>query len=277
MLNEITEFNSYTGKINYAVTSKRDNTYLGRFTFGMLLNFEGLSRVLTIIARGFMWENETSPDIEKAQRALLAWCSISTKKKIAKEEWQYETDFSYLHKEFPELVDRNGNGWFCRHVRNIVDFVSNNPDKVMKTSVSACEKLKTGFEREWRKKVLQMQISLFDENTKGAWILRFDDILADALSLGALKDKTTDLSADIIQTATDLCPEEIPSQVIIELLKYYFANKEDDCEWVVIPVANFDAYFGNMSFSKKWLGKLPEEIIKKQSRYGVCKIKVNIG
>ena len=46
---------------------------MGRFTFDMLLDFEGLSRVLTIVARGYMWQGE-EPDIERAARALRA-CS----------------------------------------------------------------------------------------------------------------------------------------------------------------------------------------------------------
>ncbi len=274
MINEIAEFNSYIGKAQYSATSKRDNSYLGRFTYGMLLDFEGLSRVLTIIARGYMWEDETNPDIEKAKNALLAWCSIPERKSSGKEEWQFGTDFSRLNNEFSELVDKKGNGWFCRHVQNIISFVLSNPDMVMKQSVTACEKLKSGFDREWRKKVLQMQIPLYDENTKGAWILCFEDVLAEALSLGPLKNTEVNLPRTVTEVALDLSPKEIPQEVILTLLEYYYANKYDDSEWVILPVTNFDAYFGSMIFSKKWLGKLPEEIFQKQSRYGVCKIRV---
>ncbi len=277
MINEIAEFNSYIGKVQYSATSKRDNSYLGRFTYGMLLDFEGLSRVLTIVARGYMWEDESNPDIEKAKNALLAWCSIPEMKSTGKEDWQFRTNFSHLNSEFPEFVDKKGNGWFCRHVHNIISFVLSNPDKVMKQSVTACEKLKSGFDREWRKKVLQLQIPLFDENTKGAWILRFEDILAEALSLGPLKNKEVHLPRIITEEALKLSHNEIPQEVILTLLEYYYANKGDDSEWVALPVTNFDAYFGSMSFSKKWLGKLPEQIFQKQSRYGVCKIKVNNG
>ena len=44
-----------------------------------------------------------------------------------------------------------------------------------------------GFKTEWKKKVRQLQVPIFALNTKAAWALRFDDILADALELSALR------------------------------------------------------------------------------------------
>lgn len=49
MLNEWEEFLQYTRPVTYTATGKRDTTYLGRFTFDTLMDFEGLTRVLTII------------------------------------------------------------------------------------------------------------------------------------------------------------------------------------------------------------------------------------
>ncbi|MBQ2357235.1 MAG: hypothetical protein II395_00605, partial [Ruminococcus sp.] len=45
------------------------------------------------------------------------------------------------------------------------------------------------------------------------------------------------------------------------LVKYYIANKPLDNDKVVLPVTNFDAYFGNGTFSKKWLPKEFDDII----------------
>ena len=42
------------------------------------------------------------------------------------------------------------------------------------------------------------------------------------------------------------------------LIAYYKANKPDDSDWVVLPVASFDAYYGNTNFSRKYLSKIPE-------------------
>lgn len=43
----------------------------------------------------------------------------------------------------------------------------------------------------------------------------------------------------------------------------------------ILPVANFDAYFGNTSFNRKWLNKMSEDIIQRQKQsYGVCRYRV---
>ena len=256
MLNEPEEFKAYTKFPMYNANGKRDMSFLGRFTFDMLIKQIGLHRVLTTIARGYMFESET-PDIDRAKGALRAWCSLPTEKK---EVWKINTNFSNLHTEFPDLVDEDGRGWFYRHVHNICDFVKNNPGFVSKTAVSKCELLRKGFDKEWEKKVIQFQVPIFSNTTIGTWILRFDDILADALELGALKNKDFSLSDSIGEyIKTHISPS---AQPVAELLvKYYFANKPHDTDKVVLPVTNFDAYFGNGTFSKKWLPKEFDSII----------------
>ena len=64
MLNEWNEFQDYTGAVNYTARNKQDTTYLGRFTFDTILDFEGLNRVLTILARGFLFHNEDGSPAE---------------------------------------------------------------------------------------------------------------------------------------------------------------------------------------------------------------------
>jgi len=87
MLNEWREFLDYTGKATYAAKAKSDTTYMGRFTFEAFLDFEGLSRVLTILARGYLFHDkegtilpEPRSRIEYARRALCAWCSVPDSK-----------------------------------------------------------------------------------------------------------------------------------------------------------------------------------------------------
>ena len=175
MLNEIEEFKAYTQFPKYNANGKRDMSFLGRFTFDMLIKQIGLHRVLTIIARGYMLESKT-PDVDCAKGALQAWCSLPTEKKV---DWKANTNFNHLHIEFPNLVDEEGCGWFYRHVHSICDFVKNNPSSVSKTTASKCELLRKGFDKEWEKKVIQFQVPIFSTTTIGSWILRFDDILAD--------------------------------------------------------------------------------------------------
>lgn len=144
MLNELEEFEAYTGKITYKAENKFDTAYLGRFTYDMLLKFTGLTRVLTIIARGYMYQNG-SADINRARNALCAWCSVPTRKTAQpKKTGQSETDYRVLHADFPELVDDKGAGWLYRHVRNVEKFVLKNPDKVSKAAVKNCEALRKG-------------------------------------------------------------------------------------------------------------------------------------
>lgn len=275
MLNEIEEFNEYTGCVNYSAKNKYDITYLGRFTYDMLFKFEGLARVLTFIARGYMFKNEVV-DVDYARHAICAWCSVPDSKKASpKEDWQFKTDFSEYRSEFPELVDENCVGWFCNHVHSVSDFVLNNPNKVAKTAVDKCEKDKTGFNDGWQKKVIGLQISIFSSSTKGAWTLRFDDILADALELGKLKNKDINLPPELLEIISAQTPKGVPENVIPTLIKYYIANKQPDSDFVVLPISNFDAYFGTTSFSKKWLPKLPTELIERSEQsFGISRYKV---
>ena len=256
MLNESEEFKAYTQFPKYNANGKRDMSFLGRFTFDMLIKQIGLHRVLTTIARGYMFETVT-PDIERAKGALQAWCSLPTEKK---DNWKANTNFSEFYAEFPDLVDEEGRGWFYHHVHNICDFVKNNPDSVNKTTVSKCELLRNGFDKEWEKKVIQFQVPIFSTTTIGSWILRFDDILADALELGKLQNKDFPLSDSICEYI--VAHVATPAQPAAELLvKYYITNKPHDSDKVVLPVTNFDAYFGNGTFSKKWLPKKFDSII----------------
>lgn len=49
------------------------------------------------------------------------------------------------------------------------------------------KKLSRGFDDAWRNKMLQFQTPIFSPMTRGEWVLRFDDILADAKEQGRLR------------------------------------------------------------------------------------------
>lgn len=275
MINEIEEFKAYTEPVNYTSLGKRDTTYLGRFIFDTFLSFEGLTRVLTIIARGYMFKNGES--IETARRALCAWCSIpNIKRATPKKEWQYETEFKNLHNEFPELVDENGFGWFYSHVKSVARFIKNNPDKVNRSVYNKAALLGSKFDTAWRKKVMQFQVPLFSPQTKGAWLINFDNILADAKVQGPLRNSNIELSEETLQKIETIKTKDVPTEVISLLIKYYIVNKQEDSNWVIIPVTNFDMYFGNTNFSKKWLTKIPKDIIVRDKQsFGICRYIIN--
>jgi hypothetical protein len=145
----------------------------------------------------------------------------------------------------------------------------------MKAAQSSCRQLQKGFDREWRKRVLQFQIPLFSANTKGAWVLRFDDIMADALESGPLKNTKIALTPELVHKISALTPKGIPANVIPTLVKYYLVNRQDDTKFVVLPITNFDAYFGTTSFGRKWLKMIPDELVERSgSGYGICRYRI---
>ena len=112
MTNEWKEFQSYVKKPSYFCVNKKDLSFLGRFSFKTLTEYEGLGRILTVIARGYLFHNtdgslkDGNPydRIEYARNALCAWCSVP------EEKYGSDVNFKHLHKDFPELVAEDGKG-----------------------------------------------------------------------------------------------------------------------------------------------------------------------
>ena len=283
MVNEWSEFLQYTCPVTYAASGKRDVRFLGRFTWDTLLDFEGLARVLTVLARGFLFHH---PDgsltdapqgrIEYARRALSAWCSVPDPRGVVpKKNWQFRTDFRDLHDEFPELVDENGVGWFRRHVHRVADFVEDNPDLISSSAADKAQKIKKGFDQAWRNKVRQFQVPLYSPSTKGQWIIRFDTALADGLELGPLRMTDVEVPAELEKRIRTILPKGLPPEMVCTLIAYYAAHKPEDSDWVVLPVTSFDAYFGTTSFGRKYLRLIPMEILERpDSGFGVCRYQV---
>ena len=59
---------------------------------------------------------------------------------------------------------------------------------------------------------------------------------------------------------------------------YYLANKPADSDWVVLPVANFDAYFGTTSFWRKYLKQIPKTLLERsETGFGLCRYRLGEG
>ncbi len=273
MLNELDEFKAYTAPVKYEVSRKGDTAFLGRFTLESLLNFEGLGRILTILARGYLFQ-EGKPDTERARNALRAWCSIPDSKNTTPgKEWQSRTDFRELCEAFPELVDENGAGWFYRHVHSVARFVLDHPDQVRKGYSEYAEAIQSKFDKMWRDKVVQFQIPIFSLTTKGAWTLRFDDILADALELGSLQNYAITIPEELRQRIEKLTSKKA-APYVCDLIAYYHAHKQEDTNWGVLPVTSFDMYYGGSYFSKRILSTIPEAILERQNHVGTCRYRI---
>lgn len=274
MLNELEEFRAYTAPVQYTAKTKSDTTFLGRFTYDTILKFEGITRILTILARGYMFQTP-EPDIEVARQALCAWCSIpDTKKATPRKEWQYGVDFRELHEKFPELVDEQGAGWFYRHAHNVAQFILENPEAVRKGSEKQAAEVQDKFDKRWSEKLIQFQVPIFSLTTKGAWTIRFDDILADALELGPLQNRECLIPNDIQnRIAEAVCQKAVP--YLSDLVAYYHVHRSEDTDWVVLPIASFDAYYGNTYFSKRILPIIPEDILIKEEHYGISRFQLS--
>lgn len=214
--------------------------------------------------------------VQEGSLGLCAWCSVPDKKKATpKAAWKFRTDFRELHGDFPRLVDREGSGWFHRHVHEVIAFVKANPAAVYNGTLQKCAKLERGFDNAWRDKVTQMQMPVFSPTTKGQWSLRFEDILANALYQGPLRCTDMELPDELMERLRTATPKGIPIHMVTAVVAYYIANKTDDSDWVVLPVANFDAYFGTTSFGRKILKQIPQEIMERSNTgFGICRYRI---
>ena len=186
-------------------------------------------------------------------------------------------DFRELSAGFPELVNAKGEGWLYRHVRAAVKFVQKNPELVDARAQNSCAALSRGFTKQWEKKVRQFQVPIFASNTKGTWTLRFDDVLADALEAGPLRQEEYVLPAETATVIRSADWNGVPAEVIEEIVRFCLANRREDTDWVVLPVANFDCYFGNTNFSRKWLSRIPEQFMERsKDMMGVCRVRIKI-
>ncbi len=274
MLNELEEFRAYTSPVEYVCKSKSDTTFLGRFTMERLLDFYGMGRIFTILARGYMFQSDP-PDLDRARRALCAWCSMpENKSPTPRKEWEDRIDFWELHEEFPELVDADGQGWFYRHAHNVAEFVLKNADAVRKGFADTAEAIQQKFDTEWSGSVKRFQIPIFHLDTKGAWTLRFDDVIADALLLGPLKNYEVTIPEDHRQRIEKIMGKKA-APYVCDLIAYYHAHKEADCDWVLLPVTSFDMYYGGSYFSKRILSTIPEEILVRKNNTGTCLFSVS--
>lgn len=262
MLNEVQEFKDYTQIPTYTSKRTSDTAYLGRFTVEAIRDTLGFERIFTILARGYLFRGgDPYENAEQARKALCAWCSIPDT--TARKDWECRTCFPELHTEFPELVDADGIGWYIRHIHAIVAFAQVHP-KLVKSNVKTylVEKLKD-FETSWRNKVRHYQIPIYQDATDGIWDIRFDDIVANALELGPLREMEAALMEEQIVKLRPYAQDKIRLEHLTTLVAYYQANKPKDSDWVALPASSFNNYFGSTVFSKQVLPKITGTIIQR--------------
>ncbi len=171
-------------------------------------------------------------------------------------------------------MDAEGRGWLYRHVHSMISFVRANTKVTSAHAQKHCETLASGFDTAWRNKVVQLQIPIFSSGDN-AWLLNLDGILADALELGPLRGTEISFTDEELSRIASVTPPSVPVEAAQMLVAYCLANKPADSEWVVLPVTNFDAYFGTTSFSRKWLPALDGRAIQRDAQsFGVCRARL---
>ena len=72
-------------------------------------------------------------------------------------------------------------------------------------------------------------------------------------------------------------PKDVPLKVLTTLAEFYIANKQEQSEWVILPVTNIGAYLGSSSLGRQYLSKIPPELMeRKQSSFGASVYKMRI-
>lgn len=131
------------------------------------------------------------------------------------------------------------------------------------------------FEVKWRDKVRQFQISVFLEHTDAIWQVRFDDVIANALTMGPLREVEAEVTEQQKEKLLPFVQGEVKLEYLTALVAYYQANKPEDSDWVVLPSTNFNCYFGSTVFSKKVLKEITGKVIQRSdTSYGSGRYRV---
>ena len=89
----------------------------------------------------------------------------------------------------------------------------------------------------------------------------------------ALQNKDFALTEAVEKNLKSATPKGIKPEVLIAPYKYYMANTQVGTDWVILPVTNFDAYFGTTAFGRRYLQLLKEaKLIDTQTSYGICRV-----
>ena len=159
-------------------------------------------------------------------------------------------------------------------MKAVIAFVRAHTEETDQWTQKKIDPISERFTNEWKKKVRQMQVPVFHYKTKGTWIHRFDDMIADALEAGSLRTEEYPLPSEYTKRIDELISDDKLKPVAAEVVRFYLANRSDDTPWVVLPVQSFDAFYGSTAFSKKQLAALPKELILREYRNGVCRIRL---
>ena len=285
MTNEWLEFKAYTDTPVFNADSKQSTAFIGRFTVRMIKQNKGFSRIFTILARGYLFHNadgtictdDPYTRIEEARKFLCAQCSLPYET-VSNKALAFHTSFPELHSEFPDIVDENGAGWYYRYLHSLSEYIKKNKENITKKLHCFAEK-KTlkAIESTWANKLIQYQYSIYNNRSSADFPLLFDTAIADALVLGPLRTEAVVLPDETLQKIKAYDVNGKTERLMITLAEYYIANKESDCEWVIIPRTNISAYLGSATYMEAYESKIPEGFMEKKPELGgVSAVKIKL-
>ena len=285
MTNEWLEFKAYTDTPIFLAEGKQSTAFIGRFSTTIIKKNKGFNRILTILARGYLFHNadgtlRTDDPYERTEEArcfLCAWCSLPYET-VTNKALKFHTSFPELHSEFPDIVDENGAGWYYRYLHSLSTYIKKNKEDITKKLHCFAEK-KTlkAIEDKWSRKLIQFQYSIYNDRSSADFPLLFDTAIADALVLGPLRTEAVVLSDEALEKIRAYNVDAKTERLMTTHAEYYIANKEPDCEWVIMPRTNISAYLGSATYMEAYESRIPEGFMEKKPEIGgVSAVKVNI-
>ena len=243
------------------------------------------NRIFTVLARGYLFHNtdgtlrtdDPYERTEEARRFLCAWCSLPYET-VSNKALAFHTSFPELHSEFPDIVDKNGAGWYYRYLHSLSDYIKKNKENVTKKLHCFAEK-KTlkAIESTWANKLIQYQYSVYNNRSSADFPLLFDTAIADALVLGPLRTEAVVLPDETLQKIKSYGVNAKTERLMITLAEYYIANKNSDSDWVIIPRTNISAYLGSASFMEMYESRISEGFMEKKPEMGgVSAVRIRI-
>lgn len=197
---------------------------------------------------------------------------------VSNKSLAFHTSFPELHSEFPNIVDKNGAGWYYRYLHSLSDYIKKNKENVTKKLHCFAEK-KTlkAIESTWANKLIQYQYSIYNNRSSADFPLLFDTAIADALVLGPLRTEAVVLPNETLQKIKSYGVNAKTEGLMITLAEYYIANKEPDSEWVIIPRTNISAYLGSATYMESYESKIPDGFMEKKPEMGgVSAVRINL-
>ena len=285
MTNEWLEFKAYTDTPVFLAENKQSTAFIGRFTVRMIKQNKGFNRIFTVLARGYLFHNADGTlrtdnpyaKTEEARLFLCVWCSLPYET-VTNKALKFHTSFPELNSKFPNIVDENGAGWYYRYLHSLSYYIKKNKEDVTKKLHCFAEK-KTlkAIESTWANKLIQYQYSIYNNRSSADFPLVFDTAIADALVLGPLRTEAVVLSDEILQKIKAYGVNAKTERLMMTLTEYYIANKEPDCEWVIMPRTNISAYLGSATYMEAYESKIPEGFMEKKPEMGgVSAVRINV-